>query len=75
MIASSRASSSSNEVSIRHASCGIRSRSSRQTGIPSPGGETYVEYGDVRAERGAAGEGVFGGVGVADDGDVRFGVE
>lgn len=38
MIASNRASSSANDVSIRHASSGIRERGSRQTVTPSPSG-------------------------------------
>ncbi|GAA3148522.1 hypothetical protein GCM10017687_77220 [Streptomyces echinatus] len=43
--------------------------------MPSPSGQPHVEHGYVRAEGGAAGQCVLGGVGVADDADVRFGVE
>lgn len=38
-------------------------------------GEPYVEHRDVRAQRRAAREGVLDSARVADDRDVRFGVE
>ena len=47
MIASNNASSSLNEVSIRHRKSGISERRSRQTSIPVAVGQADVEHGDV----------------------------
>ena len=69
------ASSSENEVSMRHATSPWSERISRQTAIAVAVGQPHVEDGDVGPGRRDPGERPLGGVGFADDLDVVLGVE
>ena len=76
MIAPNSASSSEYEVSIRHAGGG----STERADVPAHPdavavGQPHVEDGDVRAQRGDAGQRLRGGAGFADDLDVVLGLQ
>ncbi len=75
MIESSRASSSSNEVSIRQASSGGLERSSRQVVTPSPSGSRTSSTATSGRRGGHARQGLLDGGRLAGHRDVRLVVQ
>ena len=72
MIASNSASSSENDVRIRHAVRGLLERISRHAGNAAAFGESYVEDGDVGIEGRHSADRLVLGARLTDNGDVAF---